>query len=602
MKTKMLAALLTLCSTGAMAGPEPGPNPNYPPNLALDFDAPGAVRAEIVIESSGLKEPLKYEFSAQGGFITGGVFATPGGSSYFSITAFDGRGEPVFRGEGKAEISKEYTREFTVPLTGGDEKDPFGVRFGTQVLDARLEPGYGDGYLVAATLLDALGNHVPMNIDDIKWELPPGFEVLPYSCFMDSLCIELPKPDITVYLCHIAGSCPKPKPDTRPKYRFVAVGKNHTCAITEANDLRCWGLNNAGQLGAPTGVCQVGGLPCSVQPVAVQCPANEVCKFRWVAAGGDHTCAADTNGKAWCWGEEGNPAAGKPSPTPNPTSPVHRQLPAFNRIGVRADFVAIDTNFDHSCGLSAAGDVYCWGHDEEAQLGFVPAQIPGPDKWTFNATLLQTGSTYKSIHVGHRHTCAMQITGLLDCWGSNAGRQVTFANLPFGSLVTVNSKVPMLNNAAVSQVATGFGDTCAQNASNNLICWGSPDQSLTFATAGFNALAGSFSRSIATEFEGCAGGTVMCNRTCAVSFQWGDLSCGRWVQNTRGTLTQVNDPKHYYHVSIYQQVDVGPNHICALNQLGDVLCFGLNTFGQFGTGFMSSVRTDEPDVEAIRLN
>lgn len=597
MKTRILAALL-FCSAAAMAGPEPGPEPKFPPNLAVDLDAPGAVRAEISVQSREFKEPLRYELSAADGRLGGGVFAVPGDTSYFSITAFDERGEPVYRGEGKADIDKEYTREISFSL--GDGKDPATVRFGTELLNATLEPGYGDGYLVKATLFDAFGNHVAMEPDYIKWELPEGFEVLPYSCFLNSLCIELPKPDITPLLCSKLGSCPKPKPDTRKKYRFVAVGKNHTCAITDANDMFCWGLNNAGQLGAATGLCQVGGLPCSLMPVAVQCPTGEACKFRWVAAGDDHTCAADTNGKAWCWGDEGNPAAGRPAGTPNKTSPVHRRVPAFNKVGTPADFVAIDTHNDHSCGLSAAGDVYCWGHDEEAQLGFPPVQIPGPDKFTFNATLLQTGSTYKQVAVGHRHSCALQTNGQLDCWGSNAARQIVFNTLPFGALVTVNGMVPLLNKQPVSLIATGFGDTCAQNASNNLVCWGSPDQSLGFARSGFTALTGAFSRSIASDFDNCGNGTVMCTRTCAVSFQWGDLSCGRWVNNIANSLTQVNDPKSYYHVLTYTQVDVGLNHACAVNTQGDILCFGKNTFGQFGTGYMSSIRVDEPDLPTVR--
>ena len=605
--------LLALAGAGLLAGAAAaGPidfKSDYLPlerNLAFELNAPGAVRANVQIAGKDLGEGLKFDLATdEHGIFSGGVYAPPGESRFVTVTALDARGRAIYKGESLVNVDKELTPEFDVPLGGKELKDPLQARFGSTLLTAGIVGGDDDLLKMQLALKDPFGKNVPYSPEDIYWELPEGFPEIKYSCFDGALCILEWKPtrlQEAIYLCLKI----KPKPcvttppiDYRGPYKYVAVGRQHTCALTKDDEIRCWGDNFWGQLGTATAQTCVFGT-CSFVPVPVTCPTGEICKFRSLAAGGDHTCAVDTNGKAWCWGDEGNPAAGRPAGTPNKTSPVHRRVPAFNRVGTPADFVAIDTHNDHSCGLSAAGDVYCWGHDEEAQLGFPPVQIPGPDKFTFNATLLQTGSTYKQVAVGHRHSCALQTNGQLDCWGSNAARQIVFNTLPFGALVTVNGMVPLLNKQPVSLIATGFGDTCAQNASNNLVCWGSPDQSLGFARSSFNALTGAFSRSIASDFDNCGNGTVMCTRTCAVSFQWGDLSCGRWVNNSISTLTQLNDPKHYYHVSIYTQVDVGLNHACAVNTQGDILCFGKNPFGQFGTGYMSSVRVDDPDLPAVR--
>ena len=64
-------------------------------------------------------------------------------------------------------------------------------------------------------------------------------------------------------------------------------------------------------------------------------------------------------------------------------------------------------------------------------------------------------------------------------------------------------------------------------------------------------------------------------------------------------LTEVPWPKGVPVIS-YRQVDVGPNHVCATTSSDDVWCFGFNSFGQFGTGATSNVRTWEPAVAVVR--
>ena len=55
----------------------------------------------------------------------------------------------------------------------------------------------------------------------------------------------------------------------------------------------------------------------------------------------------------------------------------------------------------------------------------------------------------------------------------------------------------------------------------------------------------------------------------------------------------VPDPASDHYIS-WNQADVGPNHVCAVNTQRDIWCFGTNAFGQFGTGTTSTTRTDAP--------
>lgn len=565
-------------------------------NLAVEIAAPGAIRAQIGISIPSLREELRFELSAdQPGLLSGGIYIPPGESARIDVVAFDVRGEAIYKGAGAAEIGKELTHEFRVPLEGGDSKVAIDARFGTQLLTAGVV-GETDGRLqVQVALLDAYGAHVPFSPEDFVWKLPDGFPEIKYSCFGDSLCILEWKPTREQ---EVIAMClklqPEPcfegtPPDHRGPYKYVAVGMNHTCALTVTDEIRCWGDNFTGQLGSPSPSC--GLRDCSKTPIAVQCPAGEVCKFRALAAGGDHTCAVDTNGKAWCWGEEFSPATGESSFGALPKH-AHRRIPAFNDLGVPANFVAIDTNLQHTCAVSAAQDVFCWGGNFSGQLG-APMAILSSTR----AQLVRSGNRYKSVTAGTAHSCAVQASnGLVDCWGDNSDFQLT-GNVNSARFLTINSFVP-LTGRGVQFTASGETTTCAQVSNDDTVCWGKPSDNspISSASPGFIALHASYARSMATDIDDYYGDRA---RICITELG-GRLSCGHWKAGAPPPqLKQVPDPKGVVVIS-WTQVDVGPNHVCAVTQKQDVWCFGDNSWGQFGTGAQSSARTDVPVTAANR--
>jgi alpha-tubulin suppressor-like RCC1 family protein len=566
-------------------------------NLAVDIAAPGAIRVEVGIAIPSLREDLHYELGVdQEGQLSGGIYIPPGESASIEVRAFDASGEAIYKGAGVAEIGKELTSEFRVPLEGRQSQDPLYVRIGSQLLTAGIVGNTDEHLQLGVTLLDPYGR-VAFSPEDLEWQLPDGFPEIQYSCFNDSLCIFEWKPtreQEAIALC--LKMKPQPcfagtPPDHRGPYKYVAVGQNHTCALTVTNEIRCWGDNFAGQLGAPSPSC--GLRDCSLVPIAVQCPAGEVCKFRSVAAGGDHTCAVDTNGKAWCWGEDGTLATGESSLGALPKH-THRRIPAFTDLGVPADFIAIDTDFSHTCAVSAAQDVFCWGDNFFGQLG-APQGILSATR----AQLVRSGSRYKSVTTGMSHSCAVQASnGLVDCWGDNSHFQLT-GNVNASKFITINSQVPLASRG-VQFMATGATTTCAQVSNDDTVCWGKPSANspMSSASQGFVALRASYARSMATDIDHC-NGFQNCARICITDLG-GELSCGHWQAGIPWQqLSQVPDPQGVVVIS-WTQVDVGPNHVCAVTTRGDVWCFGDNSWGQFGTGVQSSTRTDEPVTAAKR--
>ena len=327
------------------------------------------------------------------------------------------------------------------------------------------------------------------------WKLPDGFPEIKYSCFNDPLCIFEWKPTREQ---EAIALCLKVKPEpcfdghaARPSralqvrrrgpeshlradrhQRDPLLGRQLRPASSERR-VRCAAISD-----------------CSLVPIAVQCPAGEVCKFRSLAAGGDHTCAVDTNGKAWCWGEDGSLATGDSSLGALPKH-THRRIPAFTDLGVPADFVAIDTDFTHTCAVSAAQDVFCWGDNFFGQLG-APQAIPSSTR----AQLVRSGNRYKSM----RRACRIPARSRpATAWWIAGATTRTFSS-PATSIpakfITINSKVPLANRG-VQFMAAGATTTCAQVSNDDTVCWGKPSANSpnNSASQGFVALRASYARS-----------------------------------------------------------------------------------------------------------
>ena len=232
----------------------------------------------------------------------------------------------------------------------------------------------------------------------------------------------------------------------------ITADQSHTCALTELGAVKCWGNNETGQLG--DGTTEDRGIPVNVLGLDIG--------VKSITAGGGHTCALTALDKVQCWGRNnlGQLGDGTISGYFEPkTTPV-------DVVGLGSGVTAISAGRSHTCALTNDGGVKCWGLNSSGQLGDNTGGAGSTKSTPVDVVGLNSG--VDAISAGGSHTCALTTAGGVKCWGQNDLGQL-------GDDSTTNKNTPVdvigLNGSAVG-LSTGVNYTCAQDSAGGVMCWG----------------------------------------------------------------------------------------------------------------------------------
>ena len=244
----------------------------------------------------------------------------------------------------------------------------------------------------------------------------------------------------------------------------------HTCAITENGDLKCWGWDNKGQLGdggtnTDTNAPSSTAIDLGTGRTALQ-----------VVTGLQHTCAILDNGDMKCWGHDWKGQLGDGGPAWSSANPTANDLNAPSstpiNLGSGRTAVAASAGDYHTCAILDNGDLKCWGIDSAHGYGATNTDILAPLSTPID---LGMGRTAIAVSAGSGHTCAILDNGDLKCWGADNYGQLGNG----GSNIAINapSSPPIdlgLGRTAVA-VSAGTYHTCAILDNGDAKCWGRQD-------------------------------------------------------------------------------------------------------------------------------
>lgn len=230
--------------------------------------------------------------------------------------------------------------------------------------------------------------------------------------------------------------------------KAVSAGVYHTCALRTNGTVWCWGRNGNGQLGDRTKTN-------NKYPVQViRADGIALSGITHIDAGVDSTCARDSSGFVFCWGNG---------------SSVGAQL-VYKSDGFALQALTISNSHDHACAIGLTRTVWCWGEGSYGRLG----NNSGFDTSTAVEVQVSTGGNLSGITqvaTGEAHTCARKSDSTLWCWGWNGSGQIGDQTQDARyQAVAVMTGVSAVNDAKV--VFTGYYHSCYITTTNVLKCWG----------------------------------------------------------------------------------------------------------------------------------
>lgn len=259
------------------------------------------------------------------------------------------------------------------------------------------------------------------------------------------------------------GELPMPNIPVGIAVLKVAAGNGHTCVIGENQRVRCWGINDDGQLG-------YGNNTKLLTPNASEVPG--IVDAEQIVAGAVHNCVLLTDDRVFCWGHGAygqlglgnNQSVGDelgempvtPTPVGDPDDPV----------------VQLSAGWVHTCAVLRSGKVRCWGWNSTGQcgarfdderIGDAPGEMPPPE--------VNLGGPAVQVVAGLGHSCALMADRTVKCWGDSLVHGYPGVG-PINSAMEFPPPNVDLGGEVIS-VAGHLGSfTCAVLADKSLRCWG----------------------------------------------------------------------------------------------------------------------------------
>ncbi|MEX8504004.1 RCC1 domain-containing protein [Leptothrix ochracea] len=289
-----------------------------------------------------------------------------------------------------------------------------------------------------------------------------------------------------------------------------------------------------------------------------------------VALGVSHACALLSDHSVRCWGDNSQGQLGQDT-----AAYPYSTLP-MAVAGVSAKALAL--GFEHSCVINLTDAVQCWGGNSKGQLGQSPTTLT-------RSALPQTiglgpGQSAKDIQSGYNHLCLIARDDTVQCWGDNQYGQL-------GDQTQVDRAVPVVAHGLsnVHVLSTGAYHSCAATGAT-LSCWGHNQMGQLGSTPGTDlstptpfALPGGVVNAVSQLAAGLAHTCALIPITTGGSVQcWGSNANHQLSGTSTGSILPVTVPLN----SAPEQLVSGLNHSCIQSADHQTWCWGAGSSGRLG--------------------
>ena len=240
----------------------------------------------------------------------------------------------------------------------------------------------------------------------------------------------------------------------------IVMGNYHVCALDSDGAMYCWGQGDAGQLGD-------GAVSNSDTPVSPDLSGTPATRIASITAAYDYTCAVDSDGRAYCWGDNGDGQLGL-GDTQNRDIPT--QVTGGSLAGKVVSSISAGMSND-TCALDSTGAAHCWGYNRSGAAGNPSVSGRQEEPVAVDTTNLPAGAKFTQIAAGYNYACGTA-AGKSYCWGENNNGQLGTGDTSDQDLPTAVDATGVLAGKTMVETVAGYDNSCALDSAGAIYCWG----------------------------------------------------------------------------------------------------------------------------------